>query len=195
MSRLLALAALCLVACREPVSAAPDAAVEPRAAVVAGDGGWALTNQVLAAWLGYQAVMLAQAPLGRPDGGAASLRDQVRRRARAELAARADAGLSEDDVDRVEELVAAVAVQRNIARLTGADALRDFERAAGNLKDEQRLQAVRALANLKARVQQAAALDAERARFGDETVRVLLTREADVIKTWDALMDARGDPR
>ena len=33
------------------------------------------------------------------------------------------------------------------------------------------------------------------ARHGVEAVRVVLTREAEVTKTWDALLEARGDRR
>ncbi len=184
--------ALALAACPTPSPKVLDAGSASVASSTAADAGFTLTPQKLDAWLAYAAFVLSFPPLGKGDGG---LREEVQRRARLDERFRADAGLAEEDVDGIEELVGAVVAQRNISRITGAEALRELERATNELKEEPRAQAQKALAEIRAKSAPAAGLVEERARYGDENVRVLLTREAEVTKTWDALMDVRGEIR
>ncbi len=106
----------------------------------------------------------------------------------------ADAGLTSDEADAIEEVVAAVVAERNVARLTGADALQQFRQSMAHLSVEQRLKAEAALADLQVKSAQGSLVQVE-ARHGVEAVRVVLTREAEVTKTWDALLEARGDRR
>lgn len=190
--RLAPIVVLSLAACPAPRPTVADAGLAVVAPERGVDAGFTLTPQKLDAWLAYAGFVLAFPPLGKSDGG---LRDEVQRRARLDEKFKADAGLSEQDVDAIEELVGAVVAQRNISRITGADAVKELERATLELKEEQRAQAQKALAEIKAKTAPGAALTDERARYGDENVRVLLTRETEVTKTWDALMDVRGDTR
>lgn len=173
------------------LSACPPRAQAPADASAAGedagqaDGGWRLTPARLDAWLRYQSALNAQAP-ERRDGGA--LREEVRRRALLERGLRATHGLTQEDLDRLEELVGAVVARRALARISGVEAVRELERAAAGLKDAPRAQAEQALAELKERASQAERFSAERARFGDASVDVVLGRLADVEQTWDAML-------
>lgn len=150
------------------------------------DAGAVVTEARLDAWLAWQRT-LAQWPAF--DGG-----DALRRRARAELSALADAGLTVDQVDAIEGVVAAVVAERSVAKLTGADAVAQFKGALAELSPEQKAKAEAALAELQAKGAQTSLAGVE-AQFGAEAVRVVLTREAEVTKTWDALLEARGDKR
>ncbi len=174
-----------LLACTKPVAPeANDASVPGGGAFKTGsealDGG-ALTPAKLDAWLGYQRQMMMMA---KSDAGALG-------RARLERAARLDAGLSEDDIDRIEDLVAAVVTGRNLLKLTGGDALREFEQATASLTPAQRAQAQKAMADLKAKAQQTAGFEAERAKFGADVVNAVMAREAEATKTYEALVEAK----
>ena len=121
-----------------------------------------------------------------PAGDA--VHEEVRRRARLERDLRLKSGLSQDDLDHIEELVGAVVAQRTLARISGVEALRELQKAGAALKDEPRKQAERALADLDARAREAEQLSAERGRFGDENVNVLLGRIAEVERVWEQLL-------
>ena len=112
-------------------------------------------------------------------------------RARRERTLRTDAGLTEDEVDRIEDVVAAVVTQRNLAKLTGTDAVKQFEQATASLTPAQKAKAEQAMADLRARSAQSTNLDAERARFGSDSVSAVMAHEADVTKMWDALVEAK----
>ncbi len=139
----------------------------------------ALSEAKVAAWLEYQRQMMT-----RSDAGAQG-------RARRERSIRTDAGLTEDEVDRIEDVVAAVVTQRNLAKLTGGDAVKQFEQATASLTAAQRAKAEQAMADLRARAAQSTNLDAERARFGEDAVRAVMAHEAEVTKMWDALVEAK----
>jgi len=159
-----------------------DASVEAsNSAEAAPDGGW-LTAAKVDAWLGYHRQLMLKL-----DGGALDLTGRARR----ERAVRLDAGLSEEEVDRIEDVVAAVVTARTLSRLTGGDALREFEQATAALTPAQRAQAQKAMADLRSRAQQASGFEAEKARFGADAVEAVTAREADVTKTWDAFVDAK----
>jgi hypothetical protein len=158
-------------------------------AIVELDAGPMVTEARLGAWLQWQQAVAALPALGRLDGGG-----ELRRRARQEAMLLADAGLSSDQADAIEAVVAAVVAERNVARLTGADALAQFRLGMKQLGPEQRAKAEAALADLQAKSTQGS-LTAVEEQHGAEAVRVVLTREAEVTKTWDALLEARGDKR
>lgn len=155
------------------------------------DAGPLVTEARLAAWLSWQQALAGLPPLGRADGGGGA---ELRRRARQEAALLAAAGLTSDQADGIEAVVAAVVAERNVARLTGADALQQFRAGVTQLGDEQRLKAEAALADLQAKSTQGSLAPVE-SQYGVEAVRVVLTREPEVTKTWDALLEARGDKR
>ncbi len=158
-------------------------------ALEAVDAGPLVTEARLAAWLRWQVALAGLPGLHRADGGA-----ELRARARQEAALLADAGLTSDEADGIEAVVAAVVAERNVARLTGADALQQFRQGMTHLSVEQRLKAEAALADLQVKSAQGSLVQVE-AQHGAEAVRVVLTREAEVTKTWDALLEARGDKR
>lgn len=179
---------LLLLGC--PPSAAPIGPVDSGPAVVAGvDAGPVVTEARLAAWLGWQRALAALPSPSRLDGGL-----ELRLRARQEALLLADAGLTSAQADTIEEVVAAVVAERNVARLTGADALQQFRMGMMHLSVEQRLKAEAALADLQVKSAQGSLAQVE-TLHGVEAVRVVLTREAEVTKTWDALLEARGDKK
>jgi hypothetical protein len=153
------------------------------------DGG-VVTTAHLDAWLAYQA-HLAE-PLRGVDAGRGEL---VRLRARQEQAARADAGLSLAQVDALEEAIAAFVTQRHLAALTGADAVKELERSVAALPAAQQAKAQAALSELKGQAQRADSLESLEVSLGRDAVAALLTRESILTKTWDALVEARGDKR
>lgn len=112
-------------------------------------------------------------------------------KAKRERALRVDAGLSEAEIDVIEDLVAALVTQRNLAKLTGVDALRDFEQAAVAMTSAQKEQTGKAMAGARVRAAQAASLEAEKNRFGTANVEAFLSREADLTKTYDAMVEGR----
>lgn len=179
---------LLILGCPKPLepAGAGDAGPAPVEVI---DAGPIVTQARLDAWLRWQQALAGLPPLGRSDGGA-----DLRQRARQEAVLLADAGLTSDQADALEAVVAAVVAERNVARLTGADALQQFRSGMKQLGGEQRLKAEAALADLQAKATQAS-LAAVEQQQGAEAVRVVLTREAEVTKTWDALLEARGDKR
>ena len=185
---LVAVAALLLCGCPKPPAPVPDAGLELSCER---DAGPVVTEARLAAWLRWQQALAALPPLGRNEGGAGA---ELRRRAREEAALLADAGLTSDEADELEAVVAAVVAERNVARLTGADALAQFRSGMKLLSVEQRVKAEAALAELQAKSAQGSLVGVE-TQHGVEAVRVVLTREAEVTKTWDALLEARGDKK
>lgn len=153
------------------------------------DAGQVVTEARLAAWLGWQQALASLPPIGRADGGS-----ELRARARQEAVLLEQAGLTSDEADAIEAVVAAVVAERNVAKLTGADALQQFRSGIKQLGGDQRLKAEAALADLQAKSPQGSLTVVEE-QHGVEAVRVVLTREAEVTKTWDALLEARGDKR
>lgn len=180
VDRIAAALLLALTGCRAggTVSTAADAA-----AVVVVDAGARSVAERVDAWLRYHAAL-------HGDDADAGLLVRARR----EVAARTWAGLSEAELDEVEELVAAVVSQRTLARLTGAEALREFERMTSALKPEQRQKVEAAFGDAKARAGQSS-LEPERAKFGDEAVSAVLAREAEITAVWEGLLDGRGARR
>ena len=145
----------------------------------------AISAEKLDAWLRYHRALSAAVGV---DGGL-----DAKGKALRERAVRAEAGLTEADVDRLEELIGAVVTQRTIGKLTGAEALRGFDKVTLTLKPEQRQKVEEAFGDVKARAQQGASLDAERAKFGDDAVTLVLAREAELTEVWNSLLNGRGE--
>ncbi len=175
--------------CPKPVDLTPIDAGPVVIEVV--DAGPLVTEARLAAWLAWQQAVAGLPALGRPDGGGGA---ELRLRARREAELLADAGLTSDEADAIEAVVAAVVAERNVAKLTGADALQQFRAGMKHLSVEQRVKAEAALADLQVKSSQGSLVPVE-TQHGVEAVRVVLTREAEVTKTWDALLEARGEKR
>lgn len=180
---------LLLLAC--PPMRAPGAVDSGPTVVEVVDAGGLVTEARLAAWLSWQQAISVLPAGQRTDGGVGA---GLRRRARQEAALLLDAGLSSDQVDAIEAVVAAVVAERNVARLTGAEALQQFRSGMAHLSVEQRLKTEAALGDLQAK-SALNSLGAVETLYGVEAVRVVLTREAEVTRTWDALLEARGDEK
>ena len=187
MNRSPLLLALLLVACPErkqaPVEAAP---VQQATSPVAIDAGVTLTAAKLDAWLSYHQQLRA---LVSDDGGALDMKVKAKR----ERALREALQLSELELDSIEELVGAVVAQRTISRLTGAEAVKEFDKVTLGLKAEQREKVEQAFGDVRSRAQAVASLDAERAKFGDDAVTLVLAREAELTEVWNSLLNGRGE--
>jgi hypothetical protein len=158
------------------------------------DAGWRLSRSSLDSWLKYQGeVGAAFEPVSARDGGP-TLHDELRRRAKAERAARLDAGLSLEEIDRIDELAGAVVAARTVARLAGGDAALKLEKAASGVKGQSKEQADEALADLLARADGGERYAEQRERFGDGNVELVLSRLDDVERAWSAALEpARPD--
>lgn len=173
--------------CSRPTPGLADAGPVASTALGADDGGVTLAR--LDAWLAWHAALAKLPPLGRRDGGAS---DELRQRAREEARLLAEVGLTSAAVEQVEAAVAAVVAERTVAHLTGAEALAQFTEALAALPPEQRTRAEAALSATPGRGD-GGSLAALEAALGAETVRVVLLREAEVTRTWDTLLHARGE--
>ncbi len=145
------------------------------------DAGAQVTSSKVDAWLRWQALVTA---LPVPDGGL-----DVRGRARDEAKLLREVGLSSNDADRVEAVVAAVVAERNVAKISGAEALSHFKDGLAQLSPEQRAKAEAAVSDLQAKSPPVSLAPVE-LEFGGESVRAVLAREAEVTRAWDALLAA-----
>ncbi len=179
---------MAVVACRESPREPAVQATAVVAAVAALDAGWALTPALLDAWVRYHRQLRSIST--QADGGL-----PVAALARLELKLRRAEGLTEGDLDRIEAVVSAVVVQRSVSGLTGAEAVREFEKATVTVKPELRAQVEKAFGDVKLRAHQSASLEAERALFGDDAVTLVLSREAEVTELWNGLLDPQGADR
>jgi hypothetical protein len=192
MARSPYLIALALLACRPPPAAPGDAGPAQAPSATATDAGWALTDERLTAWLRWQHLLAALPPAPRADAGA--LREGLTRRARAEAALLADAGLTLAEADRIEAVVSVVVAERTVEKLSGGAALEQFKSALAELSFEQKAHAEAAFAEASARAA-ASARPALEARFGVEAIAAIVTRESEVTKTWDSLLEDKETSR
>ena len=175
----------CLWGCpRGPPSEQMDAAALAPEGLV--DAAGPVTQASLDRWLKWQGALRARAP---NDGGVV-----LRARAALELAALASAGLTLAEVEALEPVIAAVITERKIDALTLGAAMSEFRQGLDELAPEQRAKGEAALKELEARSPRGSLAGLE-AQFGAEAVRVVLTREVEVTKTWEALLAAQGEKR
>lgn len=186
---LTALALIC--ACRDkPVPAAADAA--PAGQAASGPAGWALSPPMLEGYLRYQRTLLVQAGKLQPprwDGGLKSFEEpSVEQKASLDERARLEAGLTVEDVLKIEAMLSKVSARRMTARLMHMDEQMpaapvldpdDPSRGADLEK------ALKTQANLKKLVQD---LPDEREAFGTANIDVLLRREDELLKNWGLMM-------
>lgn len=159
---------------------APALVVDAGPTVSARDSGVGrVTATSVDAWLTWQAGLRA---LPRSDAGL-----DVRARARQEARLLADVGLSSADADAVEAVVSAVVAERNVAKISGAEALAHFKERLAQLAPEQRAKAEAALHDLSDGGA-AAALGELENTWGADAVSAVLAREADVTRAWEALL-------
>lgn len=195
------LAAVLLVlgaSCRQPAGSVPEVDAGRGLVVAAGpDAGLALTLSKLDAFLAYERLLRGDgAPSAREvrrlsqaaDGGARALEEAyagLRRRTEQAQAARADAGLTDAEVQALEALTAEVALGR--AGSGGPEleeAVRALEGAKDRLPAEQRAGVERTVARLRAQQDRARTLSEVRAKWGDAAVDTVLAREKAVLELW-----------
>ncbi len=116
-----------------------------------------------------------------------------------ELAWRAAAGLSDQDVEDIELLVSTVVTQRKIAALSGADAVRAFERASQALRplkdagvgfESDRLQF-----EFERRAEQSTALKMLEIQFGTDVLQAVLRNEAVLTRAWEQAVELSAPQR
>jgi hypothetical protein len=203
----------------EPVVPSPEAA-RPSAAPSPGEqasaeepeagahaGPYALTKEKLDAYVGYQRKLLeaydtllkdlAQAKKASKQGDEQAevnaTMKLIEGKARAEEAARKEAGLSEEDVNGIADVVTAVIGQRQMIQALQMDEeLQKLEEMQAKLTPEQREELAPQVAAMRERVEEVQKLTEVRSTYGDANVDLVLTREADLAKNYQDMLSTFG---
>ncbi|MBU8899882.1 hypothetical protein DRW03_33000 [Corallococcus sp. H22C18031201] len=204
------LGALAFSACKKDERASESQAAEAGAASRPTTPGeseeprpYAVTPQKLDAYVGYQRRMLevyGSLMRGLQDMG--SLMDAgtgearaglklIERKAKAEAEARQAAGLSEDDVNGIAEIVTAVISQRQMGRtLQFEEELKKLEALQARLPQEQRSQLAPQVDSMRRQVETFQKLPQVRSQFGDASVDAVLAREEDLTRNYQDMLKA-----
>ncbi len=199
-----ALAALLLVGCQRSSRAeAPppkSAANQPAGADDAG-APVVITRAKLEAFVRYlramgpvqaQALQTVRALEKRADAGRdleSEALAALERRQRAEATARADAALTEGEVEAMSELVTAVLAKRPLPSADGGVA-QQLTALRASLTESQAKELDAALSGAVARQAQLFDLSAERKRFGDGPVDAVLALEGELSGAWESYLHA-----
>lgn len=211
--------ALVFSACKkektEPVESSPGAS-RPLAASAPGRqasedehpadaaaGPYALTKEKLDAYVGYQRKLLeaydtllkdlAQAKKDTKKGDELAevnaTMKLIEGKAKAEEVARKEAGLSEEDVNGIADVVTAVIGQRQMVQALQMDEeLKKLEEMQAKLTPEQREELAPQVAAMRERVEEIEKLTEVRTTHGDANVDLVLTREADLAKNYQDML-------
>lgn len=201
----------------EPVTPSPEA-VRPSAAAPQGEqartpveapagdaapGPYALTKEKLDAYVGYQRKLLeaydsllrdlAEAKKNAKKGDELAevnaTMKLIEGKAKAEEAARKEAGLSEEDVNGIADVVTAVIGQRQMVQALQMDEeLKKLEEMQEKLTPEQREELAPQVAAMRERVEEVQKLTELRNTYGDANVDLVLTREADLAKNYQDML-------
>ncbi|MGZ3446096.1 MAG: hypothetical protein ACXWLG_11775 [Myxococcaceae bacterium] len=185
-------------ACRKPGGAVTQADAGPAASVTPGpDAGLQLTLSKVDGFLAYERLLRGDgAPSAREvrrlsqgvDGGARALEEAyagLRRRTEQAQAVRADAGLTDAEVQALEALTAELALARAGSGGPELDeAVRSLEESKDRLPAEQRAGVERTVARLRAQQERARTLSDVRAKWGNAAVDLVLVREKAVLELW-----------
>jgi hypothetical protein len=185
---------LCLLlgaTCPKSRPAEPDAG-EPPAEQVAAPEGFVLTEARVKAWIAYQDRMRG---VGLPvwDGGALPVfdPDKVMERASTDERARRDVGLSLEEVQRIEDLIAVLAASRLRWFLAKGEipdpATVDPQLAASDPKN------MKVLEELHREQTASLAMTEERARYGDQAINLLLKYEKPLLTAWTRMINNPKD--
>ncbi|WP_224364655.1 hypothetical protein [Hyalangium versicolor] len=204
---------------KEKAPSAPQASEVPRPSAASPedeqaldeDGGaefgphsYTMTKEKLEAYVGYQRKLLeayesllkdlarAKGDAGRGDGMAEvnATMKLIEGKAKAEEAARKEAGLSEEDVNGLAEVVTAVIGQRQMTQAMKFDEeLQKLEEMQAKLRPEQREELAPQLAAMRERVEDLQKLTEVRRTFGDANVDLVLTREEELTKNYQDMMN------
>ncbi|MCY1021197.1 hypothetical protein [Pyxidicoccus sp. MSG2] len=199
-------------ACKKEEAAprpAPGEAAEPANGTPAGGeaevGPYTVTKEKLDAYVGYQRRMLdvygsllkglhglgALVDAGTPEAMASARAGLkvVEAKAKAEAEARQQAGLSENDVNGIAEVVTAVISQRQLGRtLQYEEELKKLEALQAKLPPEQQEGLAAQVASMRRQVEAFEKLADARRDYGDANVDVVLTREDDLMKNYQEML-------
>jgi hypothetical protein len=169
----------------------------------ASSGPYALTKEKLDAYVGYQRKLLeaydtllkelAQAKKDTKRGDELAevnaTMKLIEGKAKAEEAARKEAGLSEEDVNGIADVVTAVIGQRQlIQELHMDEELKKLEEMQAKLTPEQREELAPQVASMREHVEEVQKLTGVRNTYGDANVDLVLTREADLTKNYQDML-------
>lgn len=173
---------------------------------------YALTQAKLDAYVGYQRQVLdAYAAMarelqaakvrltagtldaqGRPVGMSESMK-AIESKAESEAKARREAGLSEEDVNRIGSLVMDVITQRHMAAMLDlAGELKKLEEMQARLKPEQQKELAPQIEVMRKRVDETDKLVAVRKLHGDANVDLVLSREQDLMRNYQDMLRSFG---
>jgi hypothetical protein len=117
----------------------------------------------------------------------------IESKAKAEEQARKEARLTEEDVNGLAEVVTAVISQRQLAQaLQTEEELKKLEEMAAKLTPEQREELEPQLAAMRERNEELQKLAEVRRTYGDANVDLVLTREADLAKNYQDMLNTFG---
>jgi hypothetical protein len=175
---------------------APEAELAP--------GPYPLTKEKLDAYVGYQRKLLeayetllkdlaqAKRDAGKGDDLAEvnATMKLIEGKARAEEAARKEAGLSEVDVNGIADIVTAVISQRQLTQSFHIEEeLKKLEEMQAKLRPEQREELAPQLAAMRERTEELQKLTEVRRTYGDANVDLVLTREEDLAKNYQDMLN------
>lgn len=170
----------------------PQAALPPlpEQTALAESDAWKLTLPKLDAYLQYQRTLLVQAgklPAPAWDGGALKAWEEPSIAVKADLdeRARTMAGLSSEEVEKIEAMIARVATRRLTGRMMGLDDKSLPTPIDPTLSPEGQAAAI-AQDSLRKQTRE---MPDERRDFGPANVDVLLQREEEVLKNWALLLE------
>ncbi|HYO70515.1 MAG TPA: hypothetical protein VEU33_30985 [Archangium sp.] len=173
---------------------------------------YALTQAKLDAYVGYQRQVLdAYAAMarelqaakvrltagtldaqGRPVGMTESMK-AIESKAESEAQARREAGLSEEDVNRIGSLVTDVITQRHMAAMLDlAGELEKLEQMQARLKPEQQKELAPQIELMRERVEETEKLVSVRKIHGDANVDLVLTREQELMRNYQDMLRSFG---
>lgn len=174
-------------------------------------GPYVISREKLDAYVGYQRRMLkvyenVQKELqgldarilqdGSPEAAKARLK-VIEAKAKAEEEARREAGLTEEDVNGIAEVVTAVISQRQLSRQMGFDEeLKKLEEIQARLPPEQQKELAPQAERMRQRAQDFEGLAELRRAHGEQNVALVLTREQELTQAYqDMLKTFSGGPK
>ena len=168
---------------------------------------YVLTPVKLEAYVGYQRQVLdsyaamakelqavqARASVPGSDPGLSDAMKAIESKAEAESKARGEAGLSEEDVNRIDAMVTDVITQRHmLARLDLGGELKKHEAMLAKLEPAQQKELASQLEAMRQRLQETERLVSVRRTHGDANVDLVLTREQELMRNYQDRLQALG---
>lgn len=168
---------------------------------------YVLTQAKLEAYVGYQRKVLdayaamnkalqdakARVDSGKDVAGLSASMKAIESKAEAESKARREAGLTEQDVNRIGALVTDVITQRHMAAMLDlAGELKKLEEMRARLNPEQQKELAPQLEAMRKRVEETEKLVSVRKVHGDANVDLVLTREQDLMLNYQDMLRSFG---